>query len=75
MSFSAHDFEAFEAANGLRFTWNEFPATKVDAARVVVPIAALYTPMKHIAHIPSAMDYDPARCKNPKCGAVMNPYW
>ncbi len=69
------DLEGFEAQNGLRFTWNEWPATVVDAAKAIIPIAAIYTPMRFIAHIPSAMDYEPARCKQAKCGAVMNPYW
>ena len=69
------DLEGFEAQNGLRFTWNEWPATMVDAAKAIIPIAAIYTPMKHIARIPSAMGYEPARCTQNKCGAVMNPYW
>lgn len=69
------DLEGFEAQNGLRFTWNEWPSTMVEAAKAIVPIAAIYTPMRYIAHIPSAMDYEPARCKQTKCGAVMNPYW
>ena len=35
------DFLAYEAQNGLRFSWNEWPSTTVEAARIVVPIACL----------------------------------
>ena len=54
---------------------NEWPSTKVDAARIVVPIAALYTPLKHIEGMPPAMPYEPARCKGKNCPAVLHPYW
>ncbi len=37
----AWDFHSYEEQNGLRFTWNEWPSTKVDAARVVVPVACM----------------------------------
>lgn len=34
-----------------------------------------YSPMKQIENMPPALEYDPVRCKQPKCGAVLNPYW
>ena len=37
------DFQQFEDGNGLRFSWNTWPATKTEAQRVVVPISCLYT--------------------------------
>ena len=37
------DFQSFEDQNGLRFSWNEWPSTKTEAQRVVVPISCLYT--------------------------------
>ena len=57
------DFQAFEDMNGLRFSWNEWPSNKTEANRVVVPIAALYTPMKHIETMPPPFEYEPLRCK------------
>jgi protein transport protein SEC23 len=54
---------------------NEWPSTKVDAARIVVPLAALYTPMKHIESMPATLPYEPAKCKGKNCGAVLHPFW
>ena len=36
------DFSAMEERDGLRMTWNEWPATKAQAAKTVIPVAALY---------------------------------
>ena len=35
------DFHALEERDGLRFTWNEWPNSKLDATRVVVPIGCM----------------------------------
>jgi hypothetical protein len=35
------DFHALEERDGLRMTWNEWPANKLDASRVIVPVAAM----------------------------------
>ncbi len=35
------DFNAYEETNGLRFTWNEWPASKPDAVKAVVPVACM----------------------------------
>ncbi len=40
------DFLAYEEQNGLRFTWNQWPNTKVDAARIVIPLGCMYVQMK-----------------------------
>ena len=34
-----------------------------------------YTPLKAIDGMPPALEYEPVRCKNQKCSAVLNPYW
>lgn len=39
----------------------------------IVPIGALYTPLKVIEEKP-LLDYEPVVCKAP-CRAVLNPYW
>ena len=35
------DFHALEERDGLRFTWNEWPSSKLDATRIVVPIGCM----------------------------------
>ena len=42
-AWNAENFHAFEEQNGLRFSWNEWPSTKSEATRIVVPIGCLYT--------------------------------
>lgn len=31
--------------------------------------------MKQIDNMPPALEYEPVRCRQPKCGAILNPYW
>lgn len=46
-------------------TWQE-------ASRLVVPIGAIYTPLKEKPDTP-LLQYEPVTCKAP-CRAVLNPY-
>jgi protein transport protein SEC23 len=47
------DFHQRELQDGLRFSWNYWPNTKIGATRVSLPIGALYTPMKDIESLTS----------------------
>lgn len=67
------DFEEAEDINGVRFAWNSFPSTKVEAGKIVVPTGALYTPLKFREDLPIA-GYDPTFCNNSNCRSVLNPY-
>lgn len=67
------DFEEAEDINGVRFAWNTFPSTKVEANKVVVPTGALYTPLKSRDDLPVAQ-YDPIFCQLQQCKSVLNPY-
>jgi protein transport protein SEC23 len=62
-----------EERDGVRFSWNCWPVSKVDATRIVVPLGCLYTPMKAVEGMPAAMPYDPVKCRT--CNAVLNPFW
>ncbi|TYZ59310.1 hypothetical protein PybrP1_001189 [[Pythium] brassicae (nom. inval.)] len=66
------DFHGMEAKDGVRFSWNSWPCTKLEATRSVIPVGALYQPLKPIEGIPSAVEYDPIHCKG--CSAVLNPF-
>ncbi|ODV61834.1 GTPase-activating protein SEC23 ASCRUDRAFT_75106 [Ascoidea rubescens DSM 1968] len=63
------DFETAEDIDGVRFSWNTFPPTRVEANRTVVPIGCLYTPLKQREDLP-VVNYDPIRCH---CGAILSP--
>ncbi|KAL6950738.1 GTPase-activating protein S23 [Hanseniaspora vineae] len=67
------DFDTNEDINGVRFSWNCFPATKSDANRNVVPIGCLYTPLKEREDL-AIVNYNPVLCTGPQCKAVLNPY-
>lgn len=67
------NFEDIEEANGVRFAWNVFPWTKAEAAKIVVPTGALYTPLRQVPNLQVAA-YDPVLCQNAQCRAILNPY-
>jgi len=75
------DFASMEDRDGLRFTWNEWPVSKLDAATVVIPVAAMYTPFKQNLGVATGgavsphLEYEPVHCKQAKCAAVLNPFW
>ncbi|CAO1630818.1 unnamed protein product [Parajaminaea phylloscopi] len=61
-----------EDRDGIRLSWNVWPATRAEATRTVVPVSALYTPLKERQDLPPVL-YEPVTCKAP-CRAVLNPY-
>ncbi|CAG8478725.1 3005_t:CDS:10 [Funneliformis mosseae] len=71
-SFREMNFEEIEEQDGTRFSWNVFPASRLDATRTVVPISCLYTPLKEREDLPPIF-YEPVTCKAP-CRAILNPY-
>ncbi|CAO2658834.1 Nn.00g065570.m01.CDS01 [Neocucurbitaria sp. VM-36] len=73
------DFEALkdqwseiEDRDGIRLSWNTFPSSRMEASRLVVPIGALYTPLKEKTDTP-LLQYDPVACR-PPCKAILNPF-
>ena len=68
------NFEEIEDQDGIRFSFNAWPASRLDATRTVVPISALYTPLKERDDLP-LIYYEPVTCKQHTCGAILNPYW
>lgn len=73
------DFEALkdqwseiEDRDGIRLSWNTFPSSRMEASRLVVPIGALYTPLKEKPDTP-LLQYAPVACR-PPCKAVLNPF-
>eukprot|EP00894_Picocystis_sp_ML_P003835 jgi/Pico_ML_1/54352/g4713.t1 len=56
------DFAALEDADGVRFAWNVWPDSKVEATKCVVPLAALWSPGKDLPNMPC------------RCGAMLNPF-
>ena len=64
---------AYTSSLGVRLSWNVWPSSRIEATRTVVPISALYTPLKQREDLPPVL-YEPVTCK-PPCRAVLNPYW
>lgn len=65
------DFNLREQQDGIRFSWNYWPNTKVGATRVTIPVGALYTPLKQIEGS-QPVEYPPIACK--QCQSILNPY-
>mmetsp|Transcript_26598 Transcript_26598/g.44462 ORF Transcript_26598/g.44462 Transcript_26598/m.44462 type:complete len:757 (+) Transcript_26598:112-2382(+) len=67
------DFHSVEETDGIRFSWNVWPSSRLEATRVVVPFGAMYTPLKRIENLP-VLNYEPVMCKGNACHAVLNPF-
>ncbi|RCV11997.1 hypothetical protein SETIT_2G232200v2 [Setaria italica] len=65
------DFLDLEAQDGIRMPWNVIPGTKQEALNCVIPVSAIYTPLKSIPDIP-VLPYSPLRCR--MCRSVLNPF-
>ncbi|CAD6500762.1 BgTH12-06469 [Blumeria graminis f. sp. triticale] len=61
-----------EDRDGLRLSWNVFPSSRMEASRLVVPIGAIYTPLKEKPDTP-LLHFEPVICKQP-CRSVLNPF-
>ncbi|KAA3454141.1 protein transport protein SEC23 [Gossypium australe] len=65
------EFMELEAQDGVRMTWNVVPGTKEEAGNCVVPVSAIYTPIKPFPNM-LVLSYAPLRCRN--CSSVLNPF-
>eukprot|EP00906_Rhabdomonas_costata_P036441 RCo051123 len=63
-------FSEKEEKEGVRWNWSKFPSTKLDASSLVLPLGALYTPLKDVGA--PALPENPVLCKG--CKAVANPH-
>ncbi|KAI9302960.1 hypothetical protein BJ944DRAFT_110559 [Cunninghamella echinulata] len=68
------NFDEIEEQDGIRFSWNSWPSSRIEATKAVVPIACLYTPLKEREDFTeSPIWYEPVTCRAP-CRAILNPY-
>ncbi|KAH8264268.1 hypothetical protein KR038_005613 [Drosophila bunnanda] len=61
-----------EDRDGVRLTWNVWPSSRIDASRLVVPLACLYQPLKERPDLPP-IQYEPVLCTRSNCRAILNP--
>lgn len=61
-----------EDRDGIRFTWNIWPSSRIEATRLVVPLGCLYQPIKERPDLPP-IQYDPVLCTRNNCRAILNP--
>jgi len=64
--------QAQEDRDGIRLSWNVWPSSRLEATRMVVPLAALYTPLKERPDLPP-IQYEPVMCARQNCKAILNP--
>ncbi|ODV83909.1 hypothetical protein CANARDRAFT_29631 [[Candida] arabinofermentans NRRL YB-2248] len=63
--------EDYEYATGLRYSWNAFPASKMDSKNCVVPLGCLYQPLRPLEN-PVLLNSPPIVCK--ACKGILNPF-
>uniref|UniRef100_A0A8C0DGZ5 Protein transport protein SEC23 n=1 Tax=Balaenoptera musculus TaxID=9771 RepID=A0A8C0DGZ5_BALMU len=61
-----------EERDGVRFSWNVWPSSRLEATRMVVPLACILTPLKERPDLPP-VQYEPVLCSRPTCKAILNP--
>ncbi|KAG8013017.1 Protein transport protein Sec23A [Nibea albiflora] len=61
-----------EERDGVRFSWNVWPSSRLEATRMVVPVASLFTPLRERPDLPP-IQYEPVLCSRATCRAVLNP--
>ncbi|KAH9733678.1 protein transport protein SEC23 [Citrus sinensis] len=69
------EFMDLEAQDGVRMPWNVIPGTKQEASNCVVPVSAIYTPIKAFPVNNNSMPilpYAPLRCRT--CRSILNPF-
>jgi hypothetical protein len=70
MCFPAH---GWYVNTMIYLVWTVITEGLQEASRLVVPIGALYTPLKEKADAP-LLHFEPVVCKAP-CRSVLNPFW
>ncbi|GAB4862048.1 Protein transport protein S23 C [Ancistrocladus abbreviatus] len=65
------EFLDLEAQDGVRMPWNVIPGTKQESTSSVIPVSAIYTPLKPFPNLP-ILPYSPLRCRT--CRSVLNPF-
>ncbi|XP_050385174.1 protein transport protein SEC23 [Argentina anserina] len=65
------EFVDLETQDGVRMPWNVIPGTKQESTNSVVPVSAIYTPIKPFPNLP-LLPYSPLRCRT--CRSVLNPF-
>ncbi|CAA0840401.1 Sec23/Sec24 protein transport family protein [Striga hermonthica] len=60
-----------EGIEGVRMTWLNWPRSKVEASKCVIPIAASIQPIRPHVDL-QILPYPPLRCKT--CSSVLNPF-
>ncbi|KAI3932834.1 hypothetical protein MKX01_031816 [Papaver californicum] len=57
--------------DGIRMTWNSWPTTKLDANKIIIPIAVSISPIRSHSDI-QILPYTASRCKT--CSCILNPF-
>ncbi|CAK9144836.1 unnamed protein product [Ilex paraguariensis] len=65
------EFLDLESQDAVRMPWNVLPGTKAESGQCIIPISAIYTPLKPFPTMP-VLPYAPLRCRN--CRSVLNPF-
>ncbi|KAB2626976.1 transport protein SEC23 [Pyrus ussuriensis x Pyrus communis] len=65
------EFLDLESQDGVRMPWNVIPGTKQESTNSVVPVSAIYSPIKPFPSMP-VLPYAALRCRT--CRSVLNPF-
>ncbi|XP_065566486.1 protein transport protein Sec23A-like [Artemia franciscana] len=61
-----------ESRDGVRMSFNCWPASRIEAAKLVLPLGVMYIPFKKREN-KLVLQYDPVVCRTKNCEAIQNP--
>lgn len=64
--------------DGIQWTWNVLPHSKVDAQKLIIPPAIFFTILKEkSSEQPKqpVLEYEPVLCQKQTCKSILNPFW
>jgi len=62
-----------EESDGIRYSWNVWPNSRLEATRIAAPLGCLYAPTRKNNERTLKLPYEPVVCKDP-CRAILNPF-
>ncbi|XP_065557092.1 protein transport protein Sec23A-like isoform X2 [Artemia franciscana] len=64
-------FADSESKDGVRMSFNCWPASRIEAAKLVLPLGVMYTPFKK-RESEFVLPYEPVVCRTNNCKAILN---
>ena len=66
------DFEGDEDRDGVRFSWNYWPSSRLEATKMIIPFGVVFNPLRKVEKF-HQVNYEAVKCRS--CDGLLNPLW